>query len=160
MKRWVIAAALMGSVPVMAQGPAPAPANVDISGVLAAKGQDFLAKAKKAVGGSYSETLKDYGNHKTMLAARVSTGTPEYHAEWVDFFVVLEGEVTMVVGGKLKDEKPVEGKPGELTGSGIEGGTKVLLKKGDVFHLDAKTPHQAVLAPGKTLLYYVIKVKQ
>ena len=45
-------------------------------------------------------------------------------------------------------------------GSGIEGGTKVALKKGDVFHLQSKTPHQALLTPGKTLLYYVIKVKE
>ncbi|MBW8747350.1 MAG: hypothetical protein JF584_07275 [Acidobacteria bacterium] len=119
-----------------------------------------MAKARTSDTGVYSETLKEYGNHKTMLAARAKTGAPEYHEAWSDFFVVLDGEFTMLVGGKLTDQHQIGGKPGELTGSGIEGGTKVALKKGDVFHLQPKTPHQAVLTPGKTLLYYVIKVKE
>jgi len=152
------AAALLMALPVSAQEFGPA--TVDPAGVLASRGKEFLTMAKSAENGVYSETLKDYGNHKTMLAARVKTGTPEYHEQWSDFFVVLDGEFTMLVGGKLKDQHPIEGKPGELSGSGIEGGTKIALKKGDVFHLQPKTPHQAVLTPGKTLLYYVIKVKE
>jgi len=152
------AAALFLAIPVGAQEFGPA--TVDPAGVLASRGKEFLAKARTAETGVYSETLKEYGNHKTMLAARAKTGTPEYHEAWSDFFVVLDGEFTMVVGGKLKDQHPIEGKPGELSGSGIEGGTKIALKKGDVFHLQPKTPHQAVLTPGKTLLYYVIKVKE
>ncbi|WP_263409639.1 cupin domain-containing protein [Terriglobus tenax] len=149
------ALALWMVIPAMAQE-----ATVDPANVLAARGKEFLEMAKAADSGSYSETLKDYGNHKVMLAARAKTGTPEYHTEWADIFVVLEGEVTMVVGGTLKDQHAIEGKPGELTGSGIEGGTKIVLHKGDVFHLQPKSPHQALLTPGKTLLYYVIKVKQ
>jgi len=136
------------------------PATVDPAELLASRGKEFVAKARTSDTGVYSETLKEYGNHKTMLAARAKTGAPEYHEAWSDFFVVLDGEFTMLVGGKLTDQHQIGGKPGELTGSGIEGGTKVALKKGDVFHLQPKTPHQAVLTPGKTLLYYVIKVKE
>lgn len=116
-----------------------------ISHELAAKKQPFASK-----------DLKRYGNHYTMVAFRSQTGSSEVHEHEADIFVVEEGDATIVLGGKLVGGHAQ--KPGELRGTGIEGGEKEPLKTGDILHIPAGVPHQILVTPGKPITYFVVKV--
>ncbi|MBV9267184.1 MAG: hypothetical protein JO061_13525 [Acidobacteriaceae bacterium] len=103
-----------------------------------------------------AEPLKKYGNHYTMVAYREATGSSEVHEKEADFFYVVEGDAILVTGGKLVNARTE--KPGELRGSGIDGGTKQTLLKGSIVHIPAGTPHQVLIEKGKPFTYFVVKV--
>lgn len=119
---------------------------------------ELLAQAAKSDSGSVSVTLEKYPTHFMMINARTKSGGGEIHEHWADIFVVLDGEATVVTGGHLVNEST---KPdGEHRGTTIEGGTSVVVHKGDIVHVAAGTPHQTIVAPGKFSVYYVIKIQQ
>ena len=45
-------------------------------------------------------------------------------------------------------------------GTRIEGGTPHVMHPGDIVHIAAGTPHQTVVDPGKTFVYFVVKIQQ
>lgn len=118
--------------------------------------RSMLADALKSPSGIASVTLEKYPGHFTMLTVRTKSGGAEMHGQWNDIFVVLDGEATELIGGTIVDQKSAPG--GETRGTRVEGGTPTPMRKGDVIHISPNTPHQTVLAPGKTFTYYVIKV--
>lgn len=120
--------------------------------------QKLAEKSKKNGVGFAGDTLERYGNHLTMIAYRDKTGSSESHAHDADIFVVVAGEATLVTGGKMLKGKTES--PGELRGTGIEGGQSQKLAVGDIVHISADTPHQLKLAPGTTFTYFVVKVHQ
>jgi mannose-6-phosphate isomerase-like protein (cupin superfamily) len=96
--------------------------------------------------------------YKVIAARRDKPGQSEVHVNDTDIFVVIGGTATIVVGGKMIDAR--EESPGEIRGSGIEGGTPYLLEQGVVLTVPRNTPHWVREArPG--FRYYVVKsVKQ
>ena len=125
---------------------------------LHAIGEEMLAKAKASPGGSAGETIETYPGHYITITARVKSGGGEFHTHYNDIFVVLDGEGTEMTGGSIPDIKFDEA--GEGRGAAVVGGTPHKLTKGDVLHINAATPHQAVMEPGKSLVLMVIKVHQ
>jgi mannose-6-phosphate isomerase-like protein (cupin superfamily) len=123
---------------------------------LASQARTMLAEAEKSPSGLATVTLKKYPGHYTMLTVRTKSGGAEMHADFNDIFVVLDGEATEITGGTIVD--PTEVSPGETRGTRVEGGASTSMRKGDVIHIDPNMPHQTVLAPGSTFIYYVIKV--
>lgn len=123
---------------------------------LAQRGKALLDQARKG-SGSAGITLAKYQGHYTMLTARTASGGGELHAHYSDFLIVLDGEGTEMTGGTMVD--PKEGANGETRGKTLEGATPHLLHKGDVIHIPAGTPHQAIEAPGQSIVIYVIKVE-
>ena len=124
---------------------------------LAQQGKELLEKAK-AGNGSAGITLANYNGHYTMLTARTQSGGGEQHKHFADFLFVIDGEGTELTGGTLVDAK--EGPNGEVRGTRLEGATPHVLHKGDVIHIPAGTPHQAIEAPGQSITIYVIKVQE
>ncbi len=124
---------------------------------IATQAKAMTGEAQKSAAGIASATLEKYPGHLTMLTVRTKSGGAEMHADWNDIFVVLDGEATVMTGGTIVDGK--ESSPGETRGTRVEGGTLTPMRKGDVIHISPNTPHQALLAPGKTFTYYVIKVE-
>ncbi len=122
---------------------------------LAVKGNDLLAKAR-AANGSAGITLANYKGHYTMLTARTKSGGGELHGHFADFLFVIAGEGTELTGGTLLNPKTLP--DGEVRGTSLEGATTHALHKGDVIHIPAGTPHQAIEAPGQTITIYVVKV--
>jgi mannose-6-phosphate isomerase-like protein (cupin superfamily) len=105
-----------------------------------------------------TEQLGKWGNHSTMMAYREGDGEVEVHEKVADIFIVQAGEGILVVGGKVIGGKSTG--PGEIRGKSIEGGVKKKLGPGDVCHIPANMPHQALLAPGAKLLnYMVVKIE-
>jgi mannose-6-phosphate isomerase-like protein (cupin superfamily) len=152
---------LLGTGRVSAQTPSEQPAITTTPEVLnfaelAQRGKALLEKAR-AGSGSAGITLARYPGHYTMLTARTASGGGELHAHFADFLIVVDGEGTEMTGGTMVD--PKEGANGETRGKTLEGATPHLLHKGDVIHIPAGTPHQAIEAPGQSIIIYVIKVE-
>jgi len=139
----------------------PATADPTISLVsnaqMASQGKDLIEKAKASATGIASAELESYPGHTVVLVARAKTGPAEIHANWNDVVFVLDGEATEVTGGTILGGT-LNASTGETSGTGIEGGTRTRIAKGDLVHIPPNTPHWAVLAPGKTLLTCIVKV--
>ena len=126
-------------------------------GALITQGKELLEKAR-AGSGSSGVTLGDYKGHKTMLTARSKSGGAEQHMRFTDFLIVLDGQGTELTGGTIVDRK--DGADGEVRGSRLEGATPHVLRKGDIIHIPAGVPHQAIEEPGENIIVYVIKVEE
>jgi mannose-6-phosphate isomerase-like protein (cupin superfamily) len=151
----------------MAQTATPAPAAAATaaaadssdyysSDTMRAKAAELLAKAQSTPSGSASATLATYPGHYLNLTVRVKSGGAEFHTNWNDVFVVLDGEATEVIGGSIPDV--TYDAKGEGHGAKVVGGTEHKLTKGDVLHIPPSTPHQTLVAPGKSFAYFVVKV--
>jgi mannose-6-phosphate isomerase-like protein (cupin superfamily) len=108
--------------------------------------------------GSASETLDKYPHHYTMLAFRSRNGGGELHENYADLFYILDGHATVMTGGEIADRKTTA--PGEVRGSGVNGGARQEVKAGDVVHIPAGMPHQMLVPEGATITYFVVKVQE
>jgi len=81
--------------------------------------------------------------------------TVEIHANEADFFYVVEGRSTQVLGGDVVGGK--ETGPGQIRGSKIDGGQTYPLGKGDVMWVPAGMPHWFPEMP-EALSYLLVKV--
>jgi mannose-6-phosphate isomerase-like protein (cupin superfamily) len=120
--------------------------------------QKLAAESKQKGVGFAGETLTRYGNHLTMLAHRDQSGSAELHAKVADFLYIIDGDTTIITGGKMVNGKTTEAN--EIRGTAIQGGHSQKLGVGDIIHVQANTPHQMMLAPGHTVTYFVIKVNE
>jgi mannose-6-phosphate isomerase-like protein (cupin superfamily) len=120
--------------------------------------QKLSAESKKKNGEFSGETLTRYGNHLTMLAHREKTGSSEVHEKVADFLYIIDGDATVITGGKMVHGKATE--PNEVRGTSIQGGQSQTMGVGDIIHIQANIPHQMILAPGHTVTYFVIKVNE
>ena len=109
--------------------------------------------AARARGETGSMLIED-AEYKVLASRRDKPGQSEVHVTDTDIFVVIGGQATIVLGGRMID--PKETAPGEFRGSGIEGGTDYLLEPGVVLTVPRNTPHWVrETKPG--FRYYVIK---
>lgn len=152
--------ALLAAIPAAAQT-VPVATDPTISLLsnteIASQAKVLMDKARQSPTGVASVTLETYPGHSVMLVARAKTGPAEVHANWNDVMFVLDGEATEVTGGKVIGGT-LDATTGETRGTGVEGGTRTPVVKGDVVHIPPNTPHWAVLAPGKTIVMCVVKV--
>jgi quercetin dioxygenase-like cupin family protein len=95
-------------------------------------------------------------NYMVHASRREAAGQGEVHVQDADVIYVLDGSATFVTGGALVE--PHEIGPGEIRGSGIQGGETRTIAKGDVIVVPAGTPHwfKEIKPP---VLYYVVKVR-
>ena len=61
------------------------------------------------------------------------------HEREAEMFYVVEGTGTMITGGKLKEERRTN--PENLSGTGIDGGNRRRVAKGDYVMVPAGVPH-------------------
>jgi mannose-6-phosphate isomerase-like protein (cupin superfamily) len=109
--------------------------------------------AARAAGDTGSALITN-GEFKVIASRREKPGQSEVHVKDTDVFIVVDGTATIVVGGKMVDPKEVS--PGEIRGSGIEGGTDYKLEKGVVLTVPRNTPHWVKeTQPG--FRYFVVK---
>lgn len=103
-----------------------------------------------------SETIANAGNHRFLVTHREAAGQSEYHERESDIVFVQSGQAKLIYSGKMIDAKTTA--PGELRGSGIEGGKEQDLGPGDVVVIPPKIPHQFEPERGKAFNYFVVKV--
>ena len=113
------------------------------------KAQDLKSYAK-------SEMLGDFGNHNTRMTFRDNDGEVEVHDNWTDVIVVESGEATLMIGGTPVNPKATAA--GEWRAASATGAEKKLLAPGDILHIPAGVAHQFLVAPGKKITYFALKV--
>ena len=94
-------------------------------------------------------------NAQVNISLREKNGQAEQHAAWEDNMIILEGEGTLTLGGSL--EKLESAGPGETRGASIKGGKIFMLHAGDYIYVPINTPHQMMVATGKSLKYATVK---
>ena len=92
-----------------------------------------------------------------VLAQRRGAGEVEIHDTTNHVFIIVEGEATLVTGGKPVGAKQTA--PGETRAANVEGGQTYHLTKGDVITIPAKTPHWFKEVPTKTIAYYAVNMQ-
>lgn len=70
--------------------------------------------------------------------------------------IVMDGKATLFTGGTAQNVKTT--KPGELRGASIQGGTPAEMKKGNMVHIPANTPHQVFVPSGGSVTYIDVKI--
>lgn len=121
------------------------------------KGYEKKLAAKTDKAKIASEAFGALGNNaKAQISHREGNGEAEIHEMVQDFFVVESGEATLVVGGQVVNSH--QSAPNEMRGPSIKGGESKKLTAGDIVCIPAKMPHQLMVADGKQVTYFVIKV--
>ena len=98
--------------------------------------------------------LLETSGFKVHAGRRESAGLAELHTEETDVIYVVEGTATFVTGGTMVDGKVTT--PGQIRGTGIDGGVTHHLKKGDVIIVPNGTPHQFT-ETSNPFLYFIVK---
>jgi quercetin dioxygenase-like cupin family protein len=125
------------------------------AGMARADDVTYVPKDKVAAAMSKGGPLTDGSNYKVSVSRRTGPGQAEVHADETDVFYIMEGSATFVTGGKVIDEKTAS--PGQMRGSGLEGGKTQALGKGDVIVIPKGVPHWFKEVP-QVVVYYVVKV--
>ena len=139
-------------LPAVAQDQNPAPGAVMY--VTPREVTQLTSKLTDHAGTHFLVRKDTYGQE---LVYRDGSGVPEVHANWADHFVVIEGEATLILGGKVVDEK--ETAPGEKRGTSITGGKSYVLTPGTSITVPPGMPHWTVLKPGAHFRAVVFKLK-
>jgi len=79
----------------------------------------------------------------------------ELHDGSDDYYYVLDGTATLMLGGKLDDPKEIS--PGEWRSKTATGGQKVIINKGDLIFVPRGTPHQRTVT-GKGFSMILVKI--
>jgi mannose-6-phosphate isomerase-like protein (cupin superfamily) len=85
------------------------------------------------------QTILHVAPYNTNLEYRTGVGPAAVHEKDAEFFYVLDGSGTLMMGGKLTGEK--RRNPENLTGTGVDGGTSRAVSKGDIIFVPQGTPH-------------------
>ena len=113
-------------------------------------GHDKVAEAIAKGGGLVSASnLTVSGNHRAM------PGQVEVHDTETDILYIMEGQATLVTGGKMVGGRQTG--PGQHRGTDVQGGETRHLQKGDVIVIPAGIPHWfKEVSP--TVNYFTVKV--
>ncbi len=99
--------------------------------------------------------LLETNNFKIHASRREAPGLVEIHTRDTDIVYVLEGNATLVTGGRALGTHTSA--PDEIRGTTIEAGEVRHIVKGDVVVIPNGVPHWFKEVEGP-LLYYVVKV--
>jgi quercetin dioxygenase-like cupin family protein len=116
----------------------------------------YVSKEKVAAAVAKGGPLANGSDYIVSVSRRDKGGQSEVHEDETDTFYIMEGAATFVTGGTLEGSKTTG--PGQIRGSGINGGTTHMLSKGDVITIPKGTPHWFKKVP-KLVVYYVVKSK-
>jgi uncharacterized protein GlcG (DUF336 family) len=174
----VSALALSGAAPL--QGGLPLMAGAEVVGAIGVSGEtpqedeDIARAGAEALAAGVAAAPATYFDHATVASAfaqgaplletpgykvhasrRVEPGLVEVHEYETDVVYVLEGEATLVTGGRLLDGRVTA--PGEIRGTQLEGGHAQPLVPGDVVVVPRGTPHWFREIHKAPFLYFVVK---
>jgi len=132
------------------QQPAPAVTKTYSS---AADVTALIAKAKaehKEGQPMVSEHILQLAPYSANLEYRTAVAPAAVHEKEAEVFYVIDGSATVVIGGKLTNEKRTNAE--NLAGTGIEGGKSQAVAKGDFWIVPENTPHWFSAVDGTLVL--------
>jgi mannose-6-phosphate isomerase-like protein (cupin superfamily) len=137
---------LISSPAAMAQAqlPAAAPPAAGLNAMAtSADVQALIAKAQAMPARPVIvQSIAGAGPYRVAMEYRKGPATASVHEAEGELDYVIDGAGSFVYGGTLVDSKRTN--PTNLSGSGIEGGTKTRVAKGDWVILPPNTPHQTI----------------
>ena len=116
---------------------------------------DIRQAPANSIGESEINLIERTPNQAGILLRRTKPGKAEVHQMQADVWYVIDGGCTLVTGGSVVGGAPTE--PGEIRGSGIQGGEEHLLAKGDFIRIPAGVPHWIKKITGNEIVYIVVK---
>jgi mannose-6-phosphate isomerase-like protein (cupin superfamily) len=113
--------------------------------------QETVAGCAKAA------TLLDASEYSVICYNRVQAGGAEVHEKFAHVWYIVDGEATLVTGGTVIGTRVDS--PGEIRGTGLQGGESHHLVKGSVIVIPAGLPHwyKEVMKP---IAYYSVNVNK
>ena len=109
MFRTIALVVLIGSVPSMAPNSLPSqtipPSQMLDHAALHAKGEELLNKARTAPDGIAFEILLTRPDGNIQMAARVKSGQGEWHHDYADVLIGVEGSAEIVTGGRSRQRQ-------------------------------------------------------
>ena len=121
-------------------------------------GEVYRQGVSGGVGGSTPLAESNQRSHYLSIVHRGGSSWAESHDQKTDFYIILEGSGTLILGGKLGDKIQAEGRPGEWRGPLIRGGKRYQVGKGDLINIPVKTPHQWDLTDQESITYVIVKI--
>jgi len=116
---------------------------------------DIRKAPRNSTGDSMINLIEHTPSHAGILARRIQPGRAEVHETQADALLVIDGGCTFVTGGTVIGGTQTE--PGEIRGSGIQGGEEHQLAKGDFIRIPAGVPHWVKKITGNEIVYIVVK---
>ena len=145
---------LLLPLPLLAQ-PAPAPTRLFTSG---ADIPALIAKARvdqKSPTINSVELIATFGPYRVLLEYRTGLTPPTVHHGQAELINVLQGNATLVTGGKLTGTQPSRPGATSESGTGIEGAAPQKLTKGDYVLVPPDTAHQFQDVQGEFIIMSV-----
>src|SRR5579864_1560633 len=142
MRAFVISVSLTFVTMTAAVAQQPSPAEAMKLFASSADVAALAAKAKSERKGEaplVSERILHLAPYNANLEYRPAVGPAAVHEKEAEVFYVIDGSATMVVGGKLANEKRTNAT--NLSGTGIDGGDSRTVSKGDFIIVPENTPH-------------------
>jgi quercetin dioxygenase-like cupin family protein len=139
--RILLPALLLMSLPAWAQ-PAPPPMKLFTAG---ADIPALIAKAKaaqKSPNVNSTQPLASFGGTTVLLEYRTGLTPPTVHPGQAELVYVIQGNATLVTGGKLIGANASNPGATTVSGTGIEGAVPQKLTKGDYVLVPPDTAHQ------------------
>lgn len=98
-------------------------------------------KSRKPDQANFVQPILRLAPYNANLEYRVAgvNAPASVHEKEAEMFFVVEGAGTLVTGGKLKEERRTN--PENLSGTGIDGGTRKRVSKGDFVMVPEGVPH-------------------
>jgi mannose-6-phosphate isomerase-like protein (cupin superfamily) len=134
-----------------------APSELFDSKTLNATAADLFAQARAAKTGIAYKILTVHPDGNEQLTVRVKSGQGEWHHDYADILIMLEGEAQMVTGGTVVNGTE---KDGEIRGDSVTGGKVQPFHAGEMIRIEPQVAHQMLLSPGASVKYFTVKIKQ
>lgn len=121
-------------------------------------GEVYRQGVSGGVGGWSPLPESEDRNHYLSILHRGGNSWAELHDQKTDFYIMLEGSGTLLLGGEMVDAIQAEGRPGEWRSPRLENPRRIEARKGDLINIPVKTPHQWDLSEGESVTYVILKV--
>ncbi len=128
---------------------------IDDPAVLGGAALLHLTAAELSAAFAAGKPVIENAGFKVHASRRIKAGEAELHLLDTDILYFLEGDATLVLGGKVVEPRNVT--PTEIRGASIEGGELRPVKKGDLLIVPAGTPHWFKEVGKSPVLYYTVK---
>jgi mannose-6-phosphate isomerase-like protein (cupin superfamily) len=128
------------------------------SGPLLLERVAYLRKLAHFGDGSVSETIREFSGYSISLTvlSRSGDAVVEDHDDLT--VLVLDGRATLVIGGNVEQTQKIA--QTMIRGTAITDGSRRDLRRGDIIHLAAGTPHQFLISGEGKLSALVLRVQQ
>lgn len=110
-----------------------------------------------AIGGDTPLAESEDRNHFLSVVHRSGYSWAESH-EWIaDFYIIVEGSGTLLLGGEMVDALKIDA-PGEWRSPKLDGAKPYDVGKGDLINIPSNVAHQWDLSQDEAVTYVIVKV--